>query len=151
MGAHFGRFSLLGSILGLVTLVMSSTAAFAQREPNNALGTALGGVFLLVTLAMAAACYVYFALAIQTIADKTATPNSWLAWIPIANAFLMLGIAKKPMWWFILCLIPLVNIVIAVIIWMAIAEARQKPNWWGILTIVPVANLIVPGYLAWAD
>jgi hypothetical protein len=63
----------------------------------------------------------------------------------------MLAIARKPLWWFILFLIPLVNIVIAVIVWMAIAVARQKPNWWGILTIVPVANLIVPGYLAWAD
>lgn len=151
MGAHFGRFSLLGSILGFVMVVMLSGTALAQRDPSNAAAAALGGVFLLITLGMAAVCYVYFALAIQTIADKTSTPNSWLAWIPIANIFLMLGIAKKPMWWFILCLIPLVNIVIAVIIWMAIAEARQKPNWWGILTIVPIANLIVPGYLAWAD
>jgi hypothetical protein len=151
MGAHFGRFSVLGSILGFVTIVLLSGTAMAQRGSDNAAAAALGGVFLLITLAMALACYVYFALAIQTIADKTATPNSWLAWIPIANIFLMLGIAKKPMWWFILCLIPLVNIVIAVIIWMAIAEARQKPNWWGILTIVPIANLIVPGYLAWVD
>jgi hypothetical protein len=151
MGTHFGRFSVVGSILGFVTLMMSSETALAQRGSDNAAAAALGGVFLLFMLAITAACYVYFALAIQTIADKTGTPNSWLAWIPIANIFLMLGIAKKPMWWFILCLIPLVNIVMAVIIWMAIAEARQKPNWWGILSIVPIANLIVPGYLAWAD
>ena len=150
MGAHFGRFSVLGSILGFVTIVMWSSAASAQ-DSNNPAAAALGGVFLLFTLAMAMACYVYFALAVQTIADKTATPNSWLAWIPIANAFLMLSIAKKPLWWFLLFLIPLVNIVMAVIVWMAIAEARQKPNWWGILTIVPLAGLIVPGYLAWAD
>ena len=151
MGAHFVRFSVLGSILGFVTLLMGSGTAFAQRGSDNAAAAALGGVFLLFSLAMAVACYVYFGLAVQTIADKTATPNSWLAWIPIANAFLMLSIAKKPMWWFILFLIPLVNIVMAVLVWMAIAEARQKPNWWGILTIVPVAGLIVPGYLAWAD
>jgi len=150
MRAHFGRFSMLGSILGFVTIVMWSSAASAQ-DANNPAAAALGGVFLLFTLAMAMACYVYFALAVQTIADKTATPNSWLAWIPIANAFLMLSIAKKPLWWFLLFLIPLVNIVMAVIVWMAIAEARQKPNWWGILTIVPLAGLIVPGYLAWAD
>jgi hypothetical protein len=141
---------MLGSILGFVTIVMWSSAASAQ-DANNPAAAALGGVFLLFTLAMALACYVYFALAVQTIADKTATPNSWLAWIPIANAFLMLSIAKKPLWWFLLFLIPLVNIVMAVIVWMAIAEARQKPNWWGILTIVPLAGLIVPGYLAWAD
>ncbi|HXP82313.1 MAG TPA: DUF5684 domain-containing protein [Verrucomicrobiae bacterium] len=98
-----------------------------------------------------AVVYVYIALALMTIATKTNTPNGWLAWIPIANIFLMFNIAGKPAWWFILFLIPLVNIVIAIIVWMAIAEARHKPNWWGILMIVPVVNLIVPGYLAWSD
>jgi hypothetical protein len=63
----------------------------------------------------------------------------------------MLNIAKKPIWWIILFLIPLVNIVFIVLVWMGIAEARNKPNWWGILLIVPVANIIVPGYLAWSD
>jgi len=95
--------------------------------------------------------YVYTALALMTIATKTNTPNAWLAWIPIANIFLMFNIAGKPAWWFILILIPLVNIVIAIIVWMAIAEARHKPNWWGILMIVPVINIFVPGYLAWSD
>lgn len=95
--------------------------------------------------------YVYISLALMTIADKTNTPNSWLAWIPIANLFLMLNVAKKPAWWLVLFLIPLVNIVIAIIVWMAVAEARHKPNWWGIVMIVPVVGLIVPGYLAWSD
>ena len=95
--------------------------------------------------------YVYMALALSTIAKKTNTENAWLAWIPIINIILMLNIAKKPVWWIILCFIPLVNIVIMIIVWMAIAEARGKPNWWGILMIVPFVNLIVPGYLAWAD
>ena len=43
------------------------------------------------------AAYLYMSLALQTIATKTNTANTWLAWIPIANLFLMLGIAKKPM------------------------------------------------------
>jgi hypothetical protein len=60
-------------------------------------------------------------------------------------------VAKKPIWWIILCFIPGVNLVILVIVWMAVAEARAKPSWWGILMIVPVANLITPGVLAWAD
>ncbi len=58
----------------------------------------------------------------------------------------MLNIAKKPVWWIILLLIPLVNIVFAALVWMRIAEIRQKPRWCGVLAIVPVVNLIVPGY-----
>ena len=105
----------------------------------------------MVALIFAAVGYVYIALALQTIATKTNTGNAWLAWIPIVNLVLMLNIAKKPIWWFILLLIPLVNIVMIILVWMGIAEARNKPNWWGILMIVPVVNIIVPGYLAWSD
>lgn len=114
-------------------------------------GLLAGGMFLTFFLGIVAVCYIYIALALQTIAQKTNTENSWLAWIPIANLILMLNIARKPIWWIILLLIPLVNIVIYIIVWMGIAEARGKPNWWGILIIVPLVNIIVPGYLAWAD
>jgi len=110
------------------------------------IGGWFGGWYLLVWLAF----YIYFALCLQIIANKTNTPNGWMAWIPIANVFLMIQIAQKPLWWFVLLLIPLVNIVMTIIIWMAIAEKRNKPNWWGILIIVPIINLIVPGYLAFS-
>jgi len=104
--------------------------------------------FVLVCFAVG---YVYVALALQTIAQKTHTENGWLAWIPIANIILMLNVAKKPIWWIILFLIPLVNLIMAILVWMGIAVARGKASWWGILIIVPVVNLIVPGYLAWSD
>jgi hypothetical protein len=97
------------------------------------------------------AIYVYIALALQTIAKKTGTENAWWAWIPILNIILILNVAKKPIWWIVLLIIPLVNIVVGIIVWMAVAEARNKPNWWGILMIVPVVGIIVPGYLAWSD
>lgn len=132
-------------------LLLPATALLAQSEEPRAAAALAGGAAMVVLLFICLAAYIYMSLALQTIANKTSTPNAWLAWIPIANIFLMLQIAKKPLWWFILCLIPLVNIIIIIMIWMGIAEARGKPNWWGILMIVPIANLIVPGYLAWAD
>jgi len=95
--------------------------------------------------------YVYIAYTLMVIANKTTTENSWLAWIPIANLYLMCKIADKPGWWLILFLIPLVNIVIAIIVWMKIAEKMGKPSWLGILWIFPPLGLIVQGYLAFAD
>lgn len=151
MKAHFSRLSGLGSLVGFVTVLLSPAAAAAQRGSGNAAAAALAGTLLIFVLGILLVGYIYMALALQTIADKTSTPNAWLAWIPIVNIFLMLAIARKPAWWFVLFLVPLVNIAIAIMVWMGIAEARQKPNWWGILMIVPIANLVVPGYLAWAD
>ena len=150
MKARFSPLSLRGLSIALVAVLLSASAALAQSSDAGPF-TALSGVMLLFAVVFGVGCYVYMALALQTIATKTSTANEWLAWIPIANLFLMLSVAKKPMWWFILFLVPLVNLVMAIMVWMAVAEARGKPNWWGILMIVPVANLVVPGYLAWAD
>ena len=74
-----------------------------------------------------------------------------LLWLAIANVYLMCKIAARPGWWLLLFFIPLVNIVVAVIIWMNIAEARNKASWLGILIIVPIANIILPGYLAFSE
>jgi hypothetical protein len=134
----------------LATLSLLSPAPVFADQPSGAQAAAMGAVFL-VFLLLAIAAYVYFSLALKTIAEKTNTENSWWAWIPIIQAVLMLNIARKPVWWIVLLFVPFVNIVIAIIVWMAIAEARNKPSWWGILTVVPIANLIVPGYLAWSD
>jgi hypothetical protein len=109
--------------------------------------TWFGGFFIIFWIA----AYVYFALCLMVLAKKTGTKNEWMAWIPIANIFLMINIAKKPLWWFILIFVPLVNIVIAVILWMAIAERRGKENWLGILIIVPAIGILIPGYLAFFD
>lgn len=97
------------------------------------------------------AVYVWLALCLHIIANKTSTPNAWLAWIPIANAYLMCKVAGRSGWWTILFFIPLVNIIIAITIWMGIAQARDKPSWLGILIIIPVVNLIIPGILAFAE
>ncbi|UCD20309.1 MAG: hypothetical protein JSU64_03985 [candidate division WOR-3 bacterium] len=63
----------------------------------------------------------------------------------------MCKIAGKPGWWLILFFIPLINIVIGIIVWIKICEARKKPGWLGILMIIPFINLIIPGILAFSD
>ena len=130
--------------------LLSTSGAFAQDYRSHAAPAMAGGTFIFFLLIIAA-IYVYTALAVQTIAEKTNTENPWLAWIPIANIILLLNIAKKPIWWIVLCFIPLVNIIIFIMVWMAVAEARGKPGWVGVLLIVPVLGALMPGYLAWAD
>ena len=57
-------------------------------------GSPLGG---LIALLVFVGLYVYISYSLYAIAKKTNTPNAWLAWIPVANLFLMLMIAKKPL------------------------------------------------------
>jgi hypothetical protein len=113
-------------------------------------GMLFGGAMGVVGLAIAVLIYAIFCFPLQVIAKKTDTPNGWFAWIPILNVVLMCNIAGKPIWWLILLLVPLLNIVIIVALWMKIAEALGKPGWIGLLMLVPVAQLLVPFYLAFS-
>lgn len=108
----------------------------------------MAGIMNLVVLAV---IYGYFSYALMVIAQKTDTENAWMAWVPLLNVYLMCIIAGKPAWWVILVFVPIANIIVMVLVWMGIAEARGKPSWWGLLMLVPVANLIVPGVLAFTD
>ena len=137
------------SIMAIASLILLTAApAFGQEVPGGEVVAALFYGMLIVTVIPLC---IYLVLATQAIAKKTNTPKGWLAWIPIANFVLWANIARKPIWWGFLCLVPFANMVFTALLWIAIAEARKKPNWWGILVIVPVVQLIVPGYLAWTD
>lgn len=103
---------------------------------------------MLMSLIVGLAFYIYISYSLYVMAKKTSTPNEWLAWIPLINVFLLLKVGGKSYWWFLLLLIPLINIVFAVLIYMAVAERLHKPSWVGILIIIPLINIFVPGYLA---
>ena len=87
-------------------------------------------------------------ISLQTIAKKTETPNGWFGWIPFLNVILMIQIAQKPLWWLLLLMIPLVNIVVACMLFMGIAYQVNKPKWVGAVTLVPVIGWFVLPYLA---
>jgi len=79
----------------------------------------------------------YFALIIFVIAAmwkvfvKAGHPG-WASLVPIYNIIVMLKIAGKPLWWILLCLIPIVNIVVIIMIFVAIAENFGKGAGFGI-------------------
>lgn len=109
-------------------------------------------LFLVVVLAL----YIYTSIALMTIAKKTRTENAWLAWIPIANFYLVTQIAGVSGFWTLALLaifIPIVGslFVAGVGIWMfwRIAEKRRFPGWLSLLLLIPVVNLVVLGILAW--
>lgn len=109
-------------------------------------------LYIIITIAV----YIYFAFALMTIAQKTKTKNAWLAWIPIANVYLMIQIAKLNWWWIFALLLSFIPIVGSLALtglmawwWWRIAEIKKRPGWWGILMIIPIVNLIIIGILAW--
>jgi uncharacterized membrane protein YoaK (UPF0700 family) len=56
----------------------------------------------------------------------------WAAIVPIYNIIVLLQIANKPLWWILLFFIPLVNIVMAVFVGIAVAKNFGKGEGFGI-------------------
>lgn len=94
----------------------SSTAA-------NAPGGLFWIIFLALALVVIAGCWKMF--------EKAGRPG-WAALVPIYNVVVLLGIAGKPLWWLLLLFIPLVNLIVAIIVSIAIAERFGKGVGFGL-------------------
>lgn len=126
----------------------------ATVDMSNLLGLIVAGGIIVAIVSLA--IYIYTSLAVMTIAKKTKTKNGWLAWIPIANFYLLTQIARVNPWWTLILLaffIPMIGSAIVMVagIWMfwRVAELRKFPGWVSLLLIVPVVNLVVIGIIAW--
>ncbi len=129
-------------------MILASLVAWIQQD---SIPTGFLEAFLGVYLVLAVAGWIFTGLCLMKIAEKTNTPNGWWGFVPILNMVLLIQISGKPIWWILLLFIPLANIVIVVMIFMGVAEARGKPGWWGLLMLVPVVNIAVLAILAFGD
>lgn len=79
----------------------------------------------------------YLALIVFIIASmwkvyaKAGKPG-WAAIVPIYNMIVLLEIVGKPVWWFLLFFIPLVNFVIAIIVYIELAKSFGKGTGFGL-------------------
>lgn len=103
--------------------------------------------FLLVSLVS----HILVAIPLWKLAKKTKEEPAWFAWVPILNAVLALKIARKPYWWLLLFLIPIVNLFMAILLMMALCERVAVNKWWGLLGFISPANLILLYVLAFVD
>jgi len=119
--------------------------------------------------------YIFSAVMLFLIARKTNTELPWLAFIPIANVYLMVRIADKPLWWLAILFLPIISPLFAVLavvdptggiipmvltllvvlacvaawlmVCLGIAAARGKSIIWGILFFIPCTSPIGMAYL----
>lgn len=93
---------------------------------GDAAGT-IGLVVLLIQLAI----LLVFVIGGWKAFSKAGQPG-WSVIIPIYNLIVWLQICGRPIWWFILMLIPLVNIIIAIIICIDFAKSFGKGAGFGV-------------------
>jgi hypothetical protein len=120
-------------------------AQLAPRMPpiSKRLIASVAGVFLAV--------YLFFSFCCMLIVRKTGNQPGILVWLPIVKMLPLIRAAGMPGWWFLLWLLPVVNIVPAIMWCFKIVETRGKSVIWAILLLLPVTNLLAFLYLAFSD
>ncbi len=121
------------SILGLILQNDDGSGA------AGGLMAAFGGMMLLVWLAV----LVIFIVGMWRVFEKAGQPG-WAVIIPIYNIYVLLKIAGRPGWWLLLCLIPLVNVVIAIVVAIDIAKAFGQSAVFGVVLLFLLSGI---GYL----
>ena len=131
-------------ILPLSTALMLQQDASAPVTGVNPLAAVFGTGFMLVSLAIV----LLMVASMWKVFQKAGEPG-WAAIIPLYNIVVLLKIAGKPVWWFLLFLIPLVNLVVAIIVTLSLAKNFGKSAGFafGLLLLAPVFYPM----LAWGD
>ncbi len=82
--------------------------------------------------------YLIAVVGVWKVFTKAGKPG-WLSIIPILNLFIIVDIAGKPLWWFLLFLIPGVNVIILFIVYIALARKFGQTAIFGFgLVFLPI-------------
>lgn len=138
------------------TITIESDLASNEEVTAAFLGSiAFISSFFLIFLFLGLGTYIFYALALMTLAKRLDYDNSWFAWIPILNIALLFKIGDMNPLFVLLILVPgvggLLITVITVIAMMNICEKRGYEKLLGLLNLVPIANIILIGVLAWGE
>ena len=106
-----------------------------MNEGGGAVGTI---IYLILIIAVIAGLWKIF--------EKAGKPG-WAAIIPIYNIIVLLQIVGKPVWWIILFIIPIVNFIIAILVYLELLKKFSKPGWHVFLIIfLPFIYIPYPGF-----
>jgi hypothetical protein len=100
----------------------------------------------LLTVIIGIAAYVFTSYCFQKIYDRLGEPNSWFAWVPLLNNWIMYKAGDQSPWWLIALFIPLLNfvaIVFLIIAFVNIVKKLGKNPWLILLMIIPLVNFWV--------
>lgn len=109
-----------------MNLITELPHLLAQADYNEQPSAAGGIIAGLISLIIDVGIYVFICICFMKLYQKAGRPETWQAFIPIYNLWIISEISGKPGWWAIMCIIPCVNIVFLIMIMIALAQAFGK-------------------------
>ena len=116
--------------------LLAQAEDYGAAPAEGGIGSLIFG--LLITVFLIAALWKIF--------SKAGQPG-WACIVPFYNIYVLLKIVGRPGWWLILMLIPLVNIVISIIVYIDLAKSFGKGVGYGLgLVFLPFIFMPMLGF-----
>src|SRR5271168_1491484 len=117
---------------------MNSVVLFAQNQPPPIDAGPLAAIAALgmVAVVIESAILAFFVACGWKIFSKAGEPG-WAAIVPIYNLVVLMKVAGKPVWWFILLFVPCVNIVILIMTGISLAANFGRSALFGLGLVLP--------------
>jgi Family of unknown function (DUF5684) len=126
------------------SLYLSGALLLAQASSGTAEISPVMLLFYLVAFIFSGVCY-------QKIFQRLNMANDWLAWVPIANIWMIFKAGDQSPWWTVGMFIPFVNfaaIVFLIIAMVNIVKKLGKSPWLLWLMLVPFVSFWLMYHLA---
>lgn len=130
-------------------------ATDSLSDTNATSLVALFGVFavyIVFLLIFGLGGYIFSALALQKIGKEMNYENPVYAWIPIVNLVMIMQLGKQNPWILLALLIPGINIVATVFLFIALMEITQQRGYEKLLAVIifiPFGSFVLLYLLAW--
>jgi len=122
-----------------------------SEDSSGILGLGIGLVAFFFVATLGVAIYIFTSYCYKLICQKVGKETGAIIWVPFVRYIPLLQVAKLPEWLVILLLIPGINLVVFILMWAKVCEARGKSPWLVVLWFIPVVNLAFIPYLAFAE
>lgn len=133
---------MLQQLTQLAQTYTTYTYSYTPQGSNNAAAAGLAVGMLVFLLIIAVIVGLFFIICNWKIFTKANKPG-WASIIPIYNTWVFCEVAGKPGWWSLLItFIPIVNIVLAIIVYIEISKKFGKDPIFALLLIfLPIIGL----------
>lgn len=122
------------SLLSLFATTADYNYSYSSTDVSPATNAALIMAFLLATVIIGLVMYVVVALLLSRIFKKAGV-EGWKAWVPVYNNWITLELGGQAGWWSVLVFIPVVNIVAAIFLYIAMYNIGLKLGKSGVFVL----------------
>lgn len=126
-------------------MLLGQLQLLAQELTDEEAAVAAGGIiaamlaFIATFALILAAIGLFYCVCFWKVFSKADQPG-WAAFIPIYNIVVMLQIVGRPAWWVVLYLIPGVNAIVGIIVFIDLAKSYGKDTLFalGLIVVTPI-------------